>query len=186
MNPQIRVDASGNFTTGGFAAGKYLIGSGINVPTWAGQPAAVSWTLKSATANGRNLADEPLDIADEDVTGIVLSYTDRTTQITGAVIGSNGDPDKTAEVVVAPADSQSWREGLPNTRRVRSARASSTGVYEFSGLPPGAYVLAALGSDTMIDLQDQKLIESVVAIGTRVTIADGETKTQDLTVKSIH
>jgi len=185
MNPQVRVDASGNFTTGGFSPGRYQIGTGINVPTWQGLPPTVNWTLKSATANGRNLADEPLDIADEDVTGIVLTYTDRVTQITGAVIGSQGAPDKTAEVVVAPADSQSWKEGLPSTRRLRSARASSIGVYEFSGLPPGDYVVAAFGSDTTVDLQDQKFIESVIGIGTRVTLADGETKTQDLTVKSV-
>jgi protocatechuate 3,4-dioxygenase beta subunit len=187
--PQVRVDAQGRFTTGGFAPGKYQI-NGASVPTLptTGPPAAAGsgWTFKSATLNGRSLTDDPFDIAEEDIAGIVITFTDRTTQITGVVADSKGQPDKTADVVVLAADSQSWKDGLPNTRRIRAARASLTGVYEFSGLPPGEYYIAAVSGETTIDMQDPKFLESVSRVATRITLSDGEKKTQNLEEKAIH
>jgi Carboxypeptidase regulatory-like domain len=187
--PQVRVDAVGRFTTGGFAPGRYQIsGAGVPPLPTAGPPAAAGpgWTFKSATLNGHSLTDDPFEVAEEDIAGIVITFTDRTTQITGVVADSKGQPDKTADVIVLAADSQSWKDGLPNTRRNRAARASLTGVYEFSGLPPGEYYIAALSGDTTIDMQDPKFLESVSRVATRITLSDGEKKTQNLEERAIH
>ena len=76
--PQTRVDAEGRFTTGGFVPGKYQITGNVNLgapPPAPGLPAPPGWTFKSATLNGRNLADDPLEIGDEDISGIVIAFT---------------------------------------------------------------------------------------------------------------
>ena len=45
--------------------------------------AGTDWTLKAAMVGGRDVSDEPLEIAGEDVGGVVLVFTDRPTQLSG-------------------------------------------------------------------------------------------------------
>ena len=147
--PIVRVDAEGRFTSGGFTAGRYQVNG--NVPPLQIGPMGVpgtpsGWTFKSATLNGKNLADEPLEIDGDDISGVVVTFTDRTSSLGGTVTDATGKPDTTAEVVIFPADNQGWRQGLPNTRRIRIGRVTQTGSYEFGNVPAGDYHVAAIGA----------------------------------------
>jgi carboxypeptidase family protein len=109
----------------------------------------------------------------------VLVFTDRQTQLSGTVRNPQGQADAEADVVVFPADHQRWKEFV-NARRARNVRASKTGMYTIQGLPPGEYYVVAVGSTTVGDWRDPGFLEAVVPLAARVTILDGEKKTQDL------
>lgn len=165
-----RVTPDLQFRTLGHPPGQYLLSAG---------GAGTDWTLKAAMIGGRDVSDEPLDIAAEDVGGVVLVFTDRPTQLTGIVRNAQNQPDPDADVVIFPADHQRWREFL-NPRRARSVRTSKTGTYSIQGLPPGEYNVVAVGSTSTREWQDPKFLEAAAPLATRVTILDGDKKTQDL------
>lgn len=165
-----RVTADQQFRTLGYPPGRYLVGGG---------GAGADWTLKAAMLGGRDVSDEPLEIAGEDVGGVVLVFTDRPTLLSGTVRNaqSQGDPD--ADVVVFPANHQLWKE-VVSPRRARRLRTSKTGTYSIQGLPPGEYYIAAIASTSSREWQDPKFLEAVAPLATRVTILDGDKKTLDL------
>jgi hypothetical protein len=189
QTPAVRVEADGRFSTGGHPPGKYQISA--NVPSApgaapGGAPPGQAWAIKSVTLGGRNVSDEGLDLVAEDVSGLVITFTDQSTELSGMVTDGSGQPDRTAEVIVFPADSLAWKQGFFNTRRTRNLRPSTVGVYSTVGMPAGDYFIAAVQSDAIAaDWQDPRLLEKIAAVATRVTLTDGEKKTQALTTKII-
>src|SRR3954470_1591111 len=62
-----RIDAGGQFTTPGVPAGRYFLRvTGL-----------ADWSFKAAFHEGRDLADEPIDLASDDVSDVVITFTDR-------------------------------------------------------------------------------------------------------------
>jgi hypothetical protein len=167
-----RISPDGQFRTLGFPPGKYL----VNVSTGAG----VEWTLKTATFGGRDVSVEPLEIAGNDIDGVVLVLTDRLTQLSGTVRNAQGQGDAQADVVIFPADSQLWKQYGVTPRRARSVRATRTGAYSTQGLPAGDYYVVAVEGTSSRDWQDPKFLEAAARVATRVTIIDGDKKALDL------
>ena len=165
-----RVTPDGQFRTLGYPPGRYYVTAG---------GAGASWTLKAAMLGGRDVSDDPLELASEDVGGIVLVFTDKQSQLSGTVRNAQGQGDADADVVIFPADHQRWKEFL-NTRRARSVRAARTGMYTIQGLPAGDYYVVAIGSTSTREWQDPKFLEAAAAVATRITILAGDKKTQDL------
>jgi hypothetical protein len=170
-----RVTPDGQFRTLGFPPGRYLVGA---------SGAGADWTLKAAMLGGRDISDEPFEIEGEDIGGVVLVFTDRPTQLSGTVRNAQGQGDADADVVVFPANHQLWKDFV-NTRRARSVRTSKTGVYTIQGLPPGDYYLIAIGSTSSREWQDPKFLEAAAPLATRVTLLDGDKKTQELKTSRI-
>jgi hypothetical protein len=175
-----RVEPDGRFSTVGFPAGRYLISA--SAPFQSGQPTV--WRMKSAIRAGRDVADEGLDLEAEDITDVVITFTDQTTDISGTVTDVKNQPDSTALVIAFPADSDSWRQGNPNARRIRSARVTTTGTYTLA-LPPGAYYVAALSDEAADNWQDPAKLEIVMRGAARVTLADGQKLTQTLNTRPV-
>jgi hypothetical protein len=78
-----------------------------------------------------------------------------------------------------PVDRTYWTDG---SRRIVSARADVKGVYTIGGLPPGEYYVCAL---TLLDRSQQydaSFLEQLVAASIKITLGEGETKTQSLRV----
>ncbi len=115
----VHVTANGEFTTGQYPPGRYLIGAG---------PPGVPWHLASATIGGRDVSSSALQL-DEDVSGVLLSFTDRQTSIAGTVRNPSGATDTTATVVIFPSDYRQWIEAGMSNRRTRIDRASTTGAF---------------------------------------------------------
>jgi len=164
-------DDTGRFSTYGLVPGKYF----VRVPF-----SVAGWTLKSATLGGRDLADVPLTIENSDVSGIVLTFSDRVAELSGSVQNDQGRPDAEASVLVFPSDSSSWIDFGSSPRRIRSVHTGKDGRYKIPCLPPGDYLAAALRGDAATDWQNPTFLEAVSRAATRITIADGEKKAQDL------
>jgi hypothetical protein len=137
------------------------------------------WWLRSAIVNGRDILDTGLEIADagSDITGAVVTFTDRHTGLTGALQTPSGTPATDYFVIVFTTDRTLWR---PQARRLLSTRPASDGAYALKDLPPGEYYLAALTDLDPANWQTAAFLDTVVPAALRITIAEGEVKRQDL------
>jgi hypothetical protein len=169
-----RPDEDGSFRTFGVPPGQYVLRA--NPPT--------GWTLKGAFLNGRDLSDGPFELEARDLAGVVLTFTDRPSSLTGHVrTGQAVDP--AAVVIAFPTDTSTWigRGAFP--RRVRTTRAGPDGVYTITALVPGEYYVAAVNEEGFADWQDPALLAALARIARQVRVVDGERRTQDLTTAVI-
>ena len=163
-------ESDGDFTIGGLSPGRYFVRP-------AGAPAG--WTFKSAMFDGRDLSETPLDLQ-ADVTGIVVTFTDRSSGLRGVVRLPQGQPDAGAIVIAFPSDIAAWADFGPSPRRVRSSWTTATGEYSIAALPPGDYFMVALPDEIAGDWRDAAALRVLARVATPVTIRDGEQKTQEL------
>jgi len=139
---------------------------------------AGGWVLKSAMARGRDVADAPLEVrAGEDVSGVVVTFTDRPTSVTGQVFDQAGRVTANFPIVIFSTDRAAW---VPSSRRIRLVRPATDGRFAVLGLPPGEYHVAAVTAVEPDQLADKAFLEQMAAMSIRLVLADGEQKTQDL------
>ena len=71
-------------------------------------------------------------------------------------------------------------EGPPGVPVPAQAHPGSDGMYKVQGLPAGEYYVCALTDLDPNDLYDPAFLEQLVAASFKITLADGETKVQNL------
>lgn len=110
------VTATGAFTFNGVTPGRDRLLS--TVPP--GVPKATKWALKSAVVDGRDVLDSLLEIQPgQHVSFAVVTFTDRPTEITGALQDAQDAPASDYFIIVFAADPRFWP---PPSRRVQSVR----------------------------------------------------------------
>jgi hypothetical protein len=155
-----RPNAQGEFRTKGYAPGRYF----LSVTGGAG------WQVKSATFDGRDVLDAPLELTAADANGIVITLTDQLPRVSGTVT-SPGETDLSeTSVYLFPSNYREWIANGMNPRRARTTRASRTGTYGLPNVPSGEYLMAAIDRASDGDLQDPAFIEQLSRAGTRVVI----------------
>jgi hypothetical protein len=156
-----RANDKSEFKTKAYAPGKYF----VNVS--GGGP----WQVKSIAIGGRDVLDAPLELKDADVSGLVVTFTDKMGTLTGTVHAGAETDLSEATVLLFPADYQGWINAGMNPRRTRTARANRPGAYTFNGVPPGDYLVAALDRSNEGDMQDPAFIAALARVAAKVTIA---------------
>jgi len=137
------------------------------------------WQLKSVSVNGTDVTDSGIDFKPgEDVAGIELELTRKTTAISGTVTDASGQALKDYTVVVFSDDQQKWT--LPMNRWTASARPDQDGQFKFNNLPPGGYYAIAVDYVAAGEWTDPDWLEHMRPKATRFTLDDGKTKTLDL------
>jgi hypothetical protein len=129
--------------------------------------------------NGRDTLDVPLDVTPGvNVGGLVATFTDRPAEISGTLFDQLGQPAPDYSIVVFTTDRTLW---TTSPRRVSGAvRIASDGRYRVVGLPPGEYFLVALADVEPLQLGDSSFLELISQQAMRITLGEGERKTQDL------
>jgi hypothetical protein len=144
----------------------------------AGEP-PITWMLKSAVVDGRDLLDTSLEIrANENVEGLVVTFSDRYTELTGTLLDAAGVPAPGFYIAVFTTDRAAWSTG---SRRLRSVFATE-GKFRVTGLPPGEYYLAALTEIDSSVWGDPDFMDAVAAGAIKITLAETEKKTQDMKI----
>jgi hypothetical protein len=134
------------------------------------------WTVKSITANDRDITDSAISLAGGQNLSVRIVVTDRLTHVNGTV--SSRAAGRGGTVVIFPEDAAKW--GYPS-RFVRAARVNDAGAFEIAGLPPGErYLATALEFFEDGDEQDPEVLERLRANATPFTIGEGERMTLDL------
>ena len=169
------VETNGTFRFTSLVPGAYALNT---TPPVAWAPA--TWTVKSAMLNGRDVADVLLDAKlGQDVAGLVITFSDRAASIAGKLVDASGRPVTRYSIVVFTVDQKLW---LPNARRIRSTTPATDGSFNVTGLPAGEYAIAAAENIDPADLADPAVLSQLLASAYKVTLAEGERKTQDLRV----
>lgn len=88
-------------------------------------------------------------------------------------------------MLVFPAQQELWMDHGPAPRRFRSVRVGTDGTYRVANLPVGDYVVVAVRSSVPADWLDSGFLRKLLPLATRVSIADGEKKSQDVETKEV-
>ena len=169
---QIEPDASGAFSIAGVVPGRDRLMSSIPSP----RPDASVWQLKSSTIHGRDTLDQPIDLR-EGADNAVITFTDRTTELSGSVQDAAGQPAPEYHVVVFARDKTYW---TAQSRRIRSLRPSADGKFTIPNLPPGEYLMTAVTDMEPGEQFDPAVLELLSRSAVALTLGEGEKKTQDL------
>lgn len=179
-DPQMNAD--GTFTFQGATPGRYRVTASVQQALLAvpGGPPATNvptWSLKSVVHNGADTLDSALEITSADLSGIVITFTDRPTELSGRLLDAGGRAAPEYWVVAFSSNRAFWTLG---SRRLRTARPDTDGKFQIAGLPPGEYCLVALTDLDQADLADPSFLEQLAAASVKITLAEGEKKKQDL------
>jgi protocatechuate 3,4-dioxygenase beta subunit len=164
-------DERGHFTIADLMPGRYLLRA----------TGPRGWTMKSVYLDGREVSDEAIEVKGDAVSGVNVVFTDRVTTIAGAVRDSRGTAAENVTVIVFADDERLW---YPQSRHIQAARTDTNGAYRVTGLPPGRYHIIAVEDVEQGEWFDPAFLEQVRSGATRLALAEGEQKTQDLKAPS--
>jgi hypothetical protein len=173
----------GTFTVRGLMPGRYQVAvtgkaMRLNSLVPGMPPAQTGWIVKSIRWKDQDLADTGIDLqAEVPVSGVVVTLTNQPAQLGGTVIDAAGRPTGAFPIVVFATDRAMW---APGSRRVLQAQPASDGKFSVIGLPAGEYYLAAVTRLEPGDLANRQFLEDLLPASLKITIRDGEKKTQDL------
>jgi Carboxypeptidase regulatory-like domain len=170
-NVQSAADAGGRFTITDVFPGRYrlMATSGIQ-----------GWSLDTAMIGVQETLDQPLEIRPgHNVSGAVLTFTDRPTELTGTIVNDKGQPAVEHTIVLYSADEKHW---TAESRRVRATRATPDGKYTFRAIPSGEYRLAAVLDAEPGAWYDPAFLEALGPASMRISLGDGEKKVQNFRV----
>ena len=107
----------------------------------------------------------------------MLTFTDRTQELSGTLQDSTGRPTSDYTIIIFPADKNYW---MPQSRRIQSARPSTDGKYLFRGLPLGDYRLIAVTDVETGEWYDPAFLTQLAGAAMPISLTEGEKKVQDL------
>ena len=174
--PSGQVEKDGSFTLKGMSPGRYLLGA--SAPS--GKPGA-TWLLKSARVGDVDAADSAFEVKpNQSVQGIVLTFTDKSAELTGSLLDATGQPTTALSIILFSTDRTTWSN---RSRRMRQpVRPGSDGKFRFTSLLPGESYLGALSDFEQSELFKPEFLEQVAASAMKVTIREGEKKVQDVRI----
>ena len=158
-----RVDQDGTFELRGVA--------GPQIIRVQGMPAG--WALKSVTLDGADITDAAYDFRPgNNVTGLVVTLTDRLSEITGNVRDGRGQPILDYVLVAFPEDTKLWG---PQSRYVQTTRPNQNGTFSVKGLPPGRYLAAVVPALENGMQNDPAVLEQLRPRARSFSLAEGQT-----------
>ena len=147
-------------------------------------PYSNDWRRHASVGDGRRSGDARLLVwmspADGDVSNLLLTMTDATTELSGTLTDTAGKPSPDFTIVAASADSRYW---VPGSRRIAMTRPGPDGRYTFRSLPPGQYFIAAADRSGAGHSVRSRVPEGARGAAITLTINEGGKTTQDLRVK---
>ena len=173
--PLVRRTQMERSASSGVAPGQYYFTANLI----GGTPTRPTWTLKSATVNGRDVLDTPLDVRPgEDITNVAVAFTDRVTSLAGSLTNRSGRPAPGYFVMAFPANTMHWRQ---QSRWLRSpTRPASDGRFSVVGLPPGEYHLAAITEFAPNEWYTPAFLQQLVPLSLKFTLSEGQEHRQDI------
>jgi protocatechuate 3,4-dioxygenase beta subunit len=170
-----RAAANGEFTMTNIAPGRYRLSAALPVPS-----IESGWFVVSATINGEESLDGPIDIRLGDaVTNAVVTMTDRPTEITGTIVDGAGSPAPEYFIIVFSTSEAHW---TPFTRRILQTRPSHDGTFLFQNLPPGEYRIAAVTQVEQGEWLDPSFLTQLVPASVKLTLPEHGKVRQDLRI----
>ncbi len=176
--PGVNLTHAGEFSVTNVTPGRYVMAGSVPTPPESFTP--VNWRLKSAVVDGKDILDFPLEVGPyQNLSNAVVTFTDVTQSVSGALQDATGRPAPDYTIVVFAADPAYWR---PQARRIRTARPGTDGGFSIEGLPAGAYRMAAVVDMADEDSFDPAFLEQLVPASFAFTLGEGEKKVQNMRI----
>jgi hypothetical protein len=170
------VAEDGTFVVGGMMPGRWRLNASL--------PAGASragWTFQSATLGVEDIADIGIDVrAGTSLENIAVTFSDRPTQLGGQLQDATGRPAADYFIVVFSTDTRTW---FSRSRRIAQTRPDNDGRFLVRALPPGDNYFAAHTDVQRDEWYDPAFLNQLVPSAIRITLADGENKTQDIRIR---
>jgi len=130
---------------------------------------------------GHDILDEDLVVSDTNATEpLTVTFSDLHNELSGVLSLPSGEVASDYVLVIYPR-SASLR--IRESRRIRAVHADDGGKFEFIDLPAGDYLLAAVTDVLAGEWQVPRFLEGLERYSVAVTIADGQTKHQDVRIQ---
>ena len=163
------LSADGRFTITGITPGRYRLQT-----TAPGTPPR--WTMRSSVVGGQDALDTPIDIR-QSYSDAIITLTDQLADLTGRLDAGSASADYT--MILFSTNQAHW---TTPSRRVLTARTASDSTFTFRNVPPGEYLFAAVDDVEQGEWNDPAFLQRLSASAMKITIAEGEKKTQDVRV----
>jgi Carboxypeptidase regulatory-like domain len=143
---------------------------------------AGGWFLRAVRLNGTDVTDAGLDFKPgQDISGLEVEVTNKTTVISGLVTNARGDAVKDYSAIAFSQDREKWKV----TGRYQSVgRPDQDGRFKITGLAPGDYYIVALDKIEQGQATDPEFLDAIKTKATAIAIREGETRTLDLKIAS--
>jgi hypothetical protein len=136
-------------------------------------------SLKSVAWAGVDHSYLPVDAAaSPEISGVVITMTDKTQSLSGTVTGVPAD--REGAVISFPVDRARWTNFGIQAPLLRATVVSGNGAYQMPVAWAGEYYLAAVDARLMKDWQTPAFLEAASRVAVRVSVGWGETKSQSL------
>jgi hypothetical protein len=136
------------------------------------------WMIRSMRWRGTDVMDG-LEIGSDNLDDLEIQVTNRVPDLSGHVTNDRGEAVAEYTAIVFPQDRDLWASP-PASGRNAIGRSDEQGRFRVRTLRPGAYFIAAVAHVENGQWLDPDFLESLRASATRITVAEGETKTVDL------
>jgi hypothetical protein len=177
--PPIRIEPDGSFVAAGLPPDRYL--ALLNWPGMRTDDGLGGWWLTSIRVGDRDIGDAPIVVEpNTNVRDVTLTFRDRIGVVEGMLTDANGRPAPEYFVLAFSADRSSWT--TTSRRKVEPARPGTDGRYRLAGLLAGDYYVAVVTVADDNDIVDARFLEALIPMAIRMSIADGETRRQDLKI----
>lgn len=154
-----------------------LVGSHLIRPT----SLPNGWLLRSVLLNGVDITDTGYEFKPgEDVEGLEVLLTQRTTEVDGTVSNSQNQPLKDYTVVVFSTDEAKWT--MPMTRWAQSARPDQEGRFRIKNLPAGSYYAVAVEYVAQGEWNDPDWLTRMRERATTFKVTEGSGTSLNLTL----
>ena len=141
------------------------------------------WTLQAVLVGNRDITDTPLEITGgADIDGLRVVLTSRLTNVSGTVTDKDDKQVKDYSIVIFAEDATRW---TGRSRFVATARPDLSGRFEIAGLPPAAYLIAALNYIEEGTWEDPEFLEWLRARATKLALVEDEKRSVELTLVRI-
>jgi hypothetical protein len=142
----------------------------------AGAPSG--WTLKTVTLNGQDITDTGFEFKPgNNITGVVVTLSDKSTDLSGTVRNARGDLSTDYVLVVFPPDPKLWNG---QSRYIRTARPNQDGAFSLKGLPPGQYLAVAVDSLENGAQYNPELLQQLRQTAKAFSLSEGQQLTLEL------
>ncbi len=137
------------------------------------QGVPTGWALKTITLDGADITDAPYDFKPgNSMAGLVITLTDRLSEITGSVRDGRGQPVADYVLVAFPEDTKLWGA---QSRFVQTTRPNQNGTFSIKGLPPGRYLAAVVPALENGLQNDPAVLEQLRLRARNFSLAEGQT-----------
>jgi hypothetical protein len=169
------VDPSGAFVADGLVPGEYAVSLV--------EAAAGPWRLQAVRVDGDTAGsgdDLRLVVPEEPLAEPVTMVVSRSPPVVqGTLTDATGAPVSEFTVVLLSKDPRHW---APGSARIRTVRPDATGVFQFSNVLPGDYVVGVIANGSVEELDDPVFLEELGTAAVSVSAVDGQTASVNLRV----